>query len=714
MSPTAIRWSLLLAASVALLVAAAGGESLGSRFASPDTDRVGAAPSTAEEASPSTIAVQDEYYVFAAPEEQGTVDPITGVFALKLVDLSVPTATVALELTRAYVASDVSGGLLGSRWWLNWEPRLIRDQAGIRIAEMGVVMEFSPTGEDATVLSSLTGERLLLRDDSARRIRVDGTQDVFSANGQLTQRCMGGTTFSLKYDEQGRLARIDGPGSAYLAFQYGATGAITVQTATGDAVTYELRAQRLARVTRKSGVVTEYSYADQGQLQRIQHPQFGSIEFTYDAQGALAARRWPDGSVERIERPAPDTVRYVGVDGSATLTRFDRAQRVATIVESSGQKTLLRLDRGGRITEVIGGDGKTTRFAHDDQGRLSGITGDQGAPLLFQYPGDEREPCGAVDSGGEGYQIERDGQGRIVELQQGAAGSTAFQYDGQGRPTRVESSHAPPLSFAYDETGQVNCLTNAAGRSMRLERNEQGSIVRMVGFGGGETCWNYDSQRRVTSEIDAAGATVQYEYAPSGLLRSRTDATGAVTQYRFHGRSVTVRDPLGRDWTTEYDPAGRIARAVTPSGGEERFEHDSVGNLVGYVDAGGRRVRYDYDARGAIAAITAADGSRTSCRYDHAGNLCEVADALGRRTRYEYDSTGVLQKTIAANGTETFWEQGPRGLRADRSPMPTEHRLSSPTIGTVIWWRCCAATASCNAAVTTRWIDLWRKRTTTA
>ncbi len=671
MSPMLIRWSWAFALVAMLVLTARSGSSNRSDQLSVSDSRPAQPEDAPAAAETSQDAAGGEFFVFAAPEEQGVVDPFTGTFGLTLVDLSVPTVSVILDLKRSYTPSLDSPGVLGRGWSLNWQPVLVRDPTGTRIVEAGGVTEFWAEDEQQTVLHSTSGQQLTWQDDSATRVQIDGTQDLFSAAGKLTKRIVQGATFTLQYDDQQRLVRIDGPDAAYLQYDYPAADTIRVLSSTGDAVTYVLQEKRLVRVERTPGLPTDYSYDEAGHLTKIAHPQFGAVELTYNAEGQPTTRRWSDGSVERVERPASNTVRYVAADGSVTRTVCDPASGVTTIVEPSGRKTQLRMDRSGRIVEVIDGDGHATRFTHDDQGRLLGVTGEQGDAIVWQYRENERAPCGALGPGGSGYQVQRDENDRIARVDRGAASHTTYQYDPQGRPTRIESTDAPGLSLAYDAAGRVDRITNAAGTSSSIERDAQGNITRIVGFGGDATSYTYDDQRRVTSETDASGAITRYEYTSTGLLRSVTDPRGGTTRYQYQGRCVTATDPTGRQSTTRYDAGGRIVSRRTPSGAEELFEYDAAGNLTRQLDTAGRQTRFEYDASGRTTAVTGFDGRRTSYRYDRSGNVRETADARGQRTFYEYDAHGHPSKMITPDGTQRVLEMGPHGPRT-QAIIPAE------------------------------------------
>ena len=620
--------------------------------------------------APASSDSAQEYFIFAAPEEQGTVDKFTGTFSLQLADLSVAAGTTALELTRTYGRNTEARGLLGGCWRLNWESSLVRHAKGARIADVWGVTEFFAVDDDLTVLLSVAGEQLALRNDKAIRMRTDGAEDVFSPEGRLVERRVRGSTFSVRYDAHGRLDRIDGPDGASLAFQYEDPGTVRVQASTGDSVIYSVREGLLTRVVRAPGVATDYSY-QAGRLSAIRHPQFGSVELTYDAQGLLSTRRWLDGSVERVVREATGMLRHVAADGSLTVTELDPTKRVAAITEPSGQRTVLQFDRRGRIRQVDGPDGKTIEFTHDEKGRLLGAAGSGTGPLVFQYRGDEREPSGAVGPGGTGYTVKHDSLGRVAQVESGSATGVAFQYDSQGRPTRIEPSHAPSMSLGYDKRGRVQSVADALGQAVRFERDARGRINGLVDFGGARTAWTFDDQARVTSETDATGATSRYEYWPSGLLCAVIDPKGAATRFEYRGRSVATTDPLGNKSTTWYDRTGRMERYVDPKGTEHQYEYDAAGNLIREPAPSGGQTRYEYDARGDLVAVTTPDGNRTSFRYDESGNLRETADLLGRKVVCQYDAQGMLQTTILADGTRTLWEVGPWGLR-EREIVPPE------------------------------------------
>ena len=91
---------------------------------------------------------------------QETIDPRTGRLFMAETDLVLGAGPVNLEVRRWLEQEESEGGLLGTRWRMNWEARLRRGDNVVLIQEDGTIIRFdSEAGEGR--YKSVSGERVV-------------------------------------------------------------------------------------------------------------------------------------------------------------------------------------------------------------------------------------------------------------------------------------------------------------------------------------------------------------------------------------------------------------------------------------------------------------------------------------------------------------------------------------------------------------------------
>ena len=615
------------------------------------------------------LRTEHEYLIFAAQEEQGRIDRHTGRYSLVLQDLAGSGGPSELRLTRSLVPPGAfpnsSAHLLGLSWRCNWECQLFPgSDREILIADGAVLRHFEAVEDgSAGIFRSASGESLILGKNNATWTRADGTTDRFDESGRLRSRTMSGTSISLTYSAAGRLARIEATDGGRLEFTYANDGKIHVSNAAGESVAYQLRDERLIRVDPVSGIATDYTYDGRGNLTGIVHAPFGSLNLKYDAQGRLVARRWQDGSVERIVYAGDHLVRHVDCDGAETVTQLDRGTRTAQITDPAGRRHRLRFDDLGRIVQATDAQGRKTSFGYDQHGRLAEWTGPDQETVHLGYRNGGSIPTRVTGPQGTDFALEYDDRGRVRQARRGSSEETSFEYGESGRVTAIHSSFAPGVSLAYDSQGRVQSVTDAAGNTSTTEYDARGNPIRQTNACGQVTTKSYDEAGRITSSTDPAGRTIRYEYAPSGMLAARIRTPGVITRLDYTGRTVLVTDPLGSQITYQYTPTGRLAEVISPLGYRSRYEYDSSGNLVCQTNPAGGTTLREYDDRGHVTRVTEPTGVCIEFEYDAVGNLVRTIDERGEKERFAYDEQGVLTSSQMRDGTIMEWEPGPQGPR---------------------------------------------------
>ncbi|MEE9125343.1 MAG: DUF6531 domain-containing protein, partial [candidate division NC10 bacterium] len=300
------------------------------------------------------------------------IDPRSGRLFLATTDLSLQAGAVQLELLRVLETRQRDRGLLGTRWRLNWEVQLIRAGSLVLLGEATGTTTFAQDRAKPEVFTDLRGGRIIFRKDGrAIRTNPEGTLETFDAEGRLVERdYRNGNTVVLRYDPQGRLSRIEGPKGIVLQLVADAEGRLVrIKGSTGATARYTYEKDHLTGVQVNGGPTIRYAYGDRGLLTRISDPRTGVIEFSYDAKGRVASRRWADGSQERYEYgDAANRVRRIDVSGGVTTTQWSADGRRVEVTDPLGQKSIQEYDAAGRVIRVTTPAGQT-RFSYDAQGR---------------------------------------------------------------------------------------------------------------------------------------------------------------------------------------------------------------------------------------------------------------------------------------------------------------------------------------------------------
>jgi RHS repeat-associated protein len=594
----------------------------------------------------------------ASTQAHETIDPYSGQLSLISTDISLPAGVLNLELRRSLLLHPQDGGLLGTRWRLNWESRLSRagDLAVVE-EDMGTLAYWqSSAGPEYTGAGG--GRVVFAGDGSAMRHRADGTRDRFDGHGRLIAReYSNGNRVSLIYDGKGALVQIKAPGGQYLRLITDEAGRLgRVAASTGDSVSYEYEAGRLTRVQSGDAGFVRYTYGADGTLVRIEDPETGAVELAYDEKGRVVRRSWADDSMESYAYNDQEGItRHVDSAGGVSLIRLDAEMRREEITDPRGNTSFVAYDEVGRPVEVTGPTGGVARIRYDGNGRIVAVSDPLDRTTRFEYLGDTGLTRTVVRPDGARIDYEYDVQHNLLAIRLGDEELLNYGYTPEGLIASMRGAGIPAQAFAYHPDGQVSSVTNALGEKTRFDYDEQGNLVRETNPLGGVTQRRYDAQGRLVAQTDPAGVEFRFSYDAHGHLTGETDPAGGVIRYTHDtmGRLIRETDPAGRSTHYEYDPAGRLSRIAYPGDLAEHYGYDKAGNLASYTDTSGQTIRYDYDPAGRVSRERHANGLEIHYHYDPAGNPVTIGDSTGAKIEYTYNVTGDVEQVVDATDART-------------------------------------------------------------
>lgn len=433
----------------------------------------------------------------------------------------------------------------------------------------------------------------------------------------------------------------------------------------------------------------------------------GTSITTYDAWGRVLTHT--DASNRTTTTNYNDTDRTITVstgDGVTTTTTVNRHGETVSVRHLGGsrthqgitttvaaQETTFEYDRSGRLV-------KTTRVGVDDQagaqsaqngydvrGLLVWSTDADGRRTIYRYDAAGRQLESILDpseadaaafgiTGLTGYaaeplrissQIRVDGQGRTVEMTDGAGTVTRYEYDRAGQQTRVIVDPAGlklQTVIERDALGQTVVVRegDATNPNLKVSRYE------------------YDGLGRRTAERvdpDGLNLTTTYRYDANDNLVARVDANGHTNRYVYDAdnRLRFVVDPLNGVEETRYDAAGRkiesrrYTQAATLSAAEltdlEANAPGAARTLLASRVSGLTAITatYAYDQAGQLESVTDVLGQAEKYAYDNHGRRTARVDRTGATWRYEYDAAGRIERETSpvvdvavpqANGPSTI------------------------------------------------------------
>ncbi len=598
---------------------------------------------------------------------QEVIDPRSGRLHLTVTDLVVPAGPIRLEISRTLEPQRTDRGLLGARWRLNWESRVVPRGQLMLLEEAPYPVAFTTSGTTPGY-TSVTGDRLAIeRDGRMVRTKLDGTRETFDVQGRLAERdYRNGNRATVRYGADGRIARIDGPRGSSIQFSADNQGRIMrIEASTGASARYAYTGDNLTEIQVNGGPIVRYAYDTSGALTRIDKPRSGGVELAYDARGRVLTRRWVDGSQERYEFDDPARrQRHIDPGGGITTIQWSQDKRTAEITNPLGHKSVIVFDAAGRPESITGPTGETAKTIYDSLGRPSAFHDPYGRVTHYEYLGATGRVRMIARPDGTQESLAYDPQQNVTEIKLGPQSLATLAYHPDGTVSAAKALGVAEQRLTYDGQGRLHTLTNPLGERLQFGYDARGNPVRVIDPLGGVWAWQWNAQDRLLSETDPAGGTTRYEYDSSDRLARVIDPLGGSARFEYdvRGRLVAETDPSGQETRYEYDRAGRLVK-LSRGASSESFGYDAAGNLTERVDRLGRsvrlernllgrlteerwstglQVRYRYDARGRVSAIEDSAGRKREWQHDGRGQIISQHDALGAITQFQYDALGNI------------------------------------------------------------------------
>jgi RHS repeat-associated protein len=390
------------------------------------------------------------------------------------------------------------------------ETRIVYDELGRR---RSVTAAFGLPEEGTTVLGYDLQDRLVSKRDPELRTttlvyddagRLEIVRDPllrethygYDEIGSLVSSTDGaGETLTYERDDRGLLLELTGPGVA-------------------DRFRYDAFGRRTLAENALGAFLFEYDALDRAVT--VSDPNFGTERRSYDADGRLVQRVYPDHPTNGF------------AEGAVLTYQYDARGLLSGITDPLAGSFHFEYDAAGRPVRTRFPYGGERRSFYTAEGFLDFTQ------TSLQGGGAEQQDFTAHDAlGNPGAQATGEG-------------TTQFAYDALGRLEAVAyPSNAGSETFGYDRAGNrtVHVPRNRASRTYTVDAGSQLTEIRDTATSALLESFGHDGAGRRTAHT-AAGVTTTFAYDALGRLRSVT-RPGA-TSYSL----VLEYDALGRRRTS--------------------------------------------------------------------------------------------------------------------------------------------------------------------
>ncbi|XXT19766.1 RHS repeat-associated core domain-containing protein [Sorangium sp. So ce429] len=483
-------------------------------------------------------------------------------------------------------------------------------------------------------------------------------------------------------DDEGRVAREEGPGTHQLRFLYDRTGRHVGVADRFDFLHPTLDAQpnqddALALRVPKTPWEQQWG-SDLGQIRELpdrspaparKRDALGRVVEEVDAEGGRQVWR-RDGAGNLVWREDRDGREYrtiftswnlvsAEIDPLGYCTNFDYTMRakIARVVDPGGSESRYEYDLKDRLIRVSRHGVVREQYIYDVGDRLIEKRDGSGNVLLRRRIGSNGLPMERRLRSGEIYRYEYNVHGQVTRASMNGV-EVRRDFDRRGRLIcdernglgvrhRFEGEHLRETTYfglftvEYHTMKRDSLLVVApVGGMQRIRRFERGEVVAELGNGTKAKSLYDENGRcrtrllRQTRERNVASWCVRYDYSAEGDLRRVEDNVRGVTEYF-------------------YDAAHRLIGEKDPDGVLTPIRLDAAGNLL---------------AKRGLERIDLLDGNRLLAagaerfRYNDRNHIEERQAADGGTTRYKYDSNDMLVE-VSCSGSKEAWTAGYDGLR---------------------------------------------------
>jgi RHS repeat-associated protein len=399
--------------------------------------------------------------------------------------------------------------------------------------------------------------------------------------------------------------------------------------------------------------------------------------YRFDVVGRLTSMADKNGNTVTLAYEDADFPEFVtevtdAVGRSLTLVYTEDGLLDSVSDFASPSRTVQYSYTGGRLSEVTDMLGNTVQYTYTGNDQLETIIDQRGITIVTNV---------------------YDGEGRVIEQQDGNDNVTVFQYDTPeaNRTTVIDTvtvgDEFQVLQTIHTHGGRHKLLLsveNPLGHTVTYDYDDSSNRTSITDRNGNTTEFTYDDRGNVTSTSepddpddpnDGGVTSMEYSHPDFPDLPTRTtDALGYVTEWTYDGYgnvlgetcylNHALTDSVTRSWT--YNQLGEWLTATDERGNVREWIYAEDGLPQYEVGAAGDTTWHGYDELWRRIWVTDCRGNgpedvdhTTYYTYDDADRVNEVTgppvgDPPYCITRtFEHDEIGNLTHATDGNGNTT-------------------------------------------------------------
>ncbi|MCF2860237.1 putative Ig domain-containing protein, partial [Pseudoalteromonas sp. SMS1] len=507
------------------------------------------------------------------------------------------------------------------------------------------------------------------------------------------------TTTSQTYDAFGRvLTQTDANGSTLtnhhtLNIASDHVGRVVTMSRVVDGATRRIETQydmlgRKLLVEHASGHTTAYAYDDASNSMTVTQADGSSVTTTRNALGLIASVEQLDRIGQRVslseyhyDKNGNLTETYTN-GKLASLTQFDRNDRVHLVTDGAGRQVETHYDKVGRvIANVVDPDGLklTTTFSFEKHG--SKVT--------------KTEQIKTVISGGT--------------VSAGTPNVTQTIFDAKGRARSVTTMQGSTVQskteFVYNAAGDVLKTVDGSGAEAVSKQYEYDAFGRLIKTQQGDeiTRYSYDKNDNLIKKVELLGSKVKNDASLGSnspiddqrisyfVYNESNQRIAEFTSSEIKYRSASSRGSIGIVNPIEppvvIDPITPPGEVMSVSSGAQissALVSQSGGAVNGYLTLNGSAKYFDYDVNGNLIAThqlsdvlevghtefshgQSVSLSTGEFSYTNIANALAGAKSKNKISHYTaYDENGRKSLSINADGGVTQWVYDAQGRVFER------------------------------------------------
>lgn len=580
-----------------------------------------------------------------------SVDVTNGNFELQANDLTMPSDTLPIDISRTYNSQSTDTRDIGTKWTVDTaaDVGLIFEADGSAIfrgpTSYQVALAKKPDGSFAT--PPALDSTLVQNGDGSYTLTVHqgGLKYAFSSNGYLTSEVdPTGNSLTFAYNTNGYVTSITDTLGHQTTFTYNTSNLMTQVTDSANRTyLYGYTGNNLTSYTDSAGKVTQYAYDANANLTQITDPNGNITKMTYDASNRLA-------SLLRVTNPstmAGYTWTFTYNAGNTVAT--DPNNHAVTYTydpygRQTNAKTPLSENWGStwtsdyHVATSTTPQSETATTSFDGNNNVTQVKLPSGLTQTAAYTNSALpyNPTSVTDISGAMTSIAWNSNGTVASTTDPLNHTSSTTYNANGTPATSTDPLQNTTSYGYT-SGLLTSVTPPSPLGGTVVDYNSYNLPWHVTDGAGNTAtFTYDVMGRVTAIAYASGLTFSYGYDADGNQLGSNELNGSTNT----------------TYTYQYDALNRVTQETSPTNQSTSYTYDGLDNLLTLTDSGGT-ITYTYNADSELTAVKDRSGLTTTFSYNADGQETQRTFPSGGAQYTSYDADGNVTKIWATNSAGT-------------------------------------------------------------